>query len=89
MSDLLPEALQAMLKHAAETHASGDTAKAETEYLLAVEYSSKVYYASSASTGLVILKLLDFYEATGQKVKAAISVARVEAILVRYKGAAH
>ncbi len=84
MSDLLPDALQAMLKHAAETQRAGDITKAETEYLLAVEYSSKVYSSTSATTGLVLLKLLDFYESTKQKNKAAITIGRTNAILTGY-----
>lgn len=86
MSDLLPEALKAMLKHAAETQNEGESSKAETEYLLAVEYSIKVYHAASATTGLVLLKLLDFYELTGQKTKAAITRGRTNAILTSYGG---
>lgn len=83
-SDLLPEALQAMLKHAAETHAADDIAKAESEYILAVNYSSKVYHSSSAITGLVLLKLVVFCEATGQKSKSAIAAGRTNAILAGY-----
>lgn len=85
MSNLLPEALEAMLKHAAVTHSDGDNTRAETEYLLAVEYSSKLYHSSSATTGLVLLKLLDFYEATEQKSKAALTFGRTSAILNSYR----
>lgn len=84
MSDLLPEALHAMLRHAAETHAEGNVTKAETEYLLAVEYSSKIHHPSSATTGLVLLELIQFYEATAQKSKAALAVGRMNAILIAY-----
>lgn len=84
MSDLLPEALQAILKHAAETHLSGDVSKAEMEYLFAVEYSSNLYHGSSATTGLVLLSLLGFYEATGQKSKSAIAIGRTNAVLANY-----
>lgn len=84
MSNLLPEALQAMLKHAAETQKTGDIAKAETEFLLAVDYSRKVYHPSSATTGLVLLKLLEFYEASGQKYKSALIAGQTTAIVSAY-----
>ena len=85
MADLLPEALEAMLKHANETHAAGDIAKAESEYLLAVDYSTKIYHTSSATTGLVLLKLVEFYESTGQRSKAAITMGRTNAIVTGYQ----
>ena len=85
MSDLLPKVLQEMLTHAEETYSKGDIAKAETEYLLAIDYSSKVYHSSSATTGLVLLQLLNFYETTGQKHNAAITTGRANAVLTAYR----
>lgn len=86
MSDhKFPAPLQAMLDSAKETHKSGNIERAETEYLLAVDYSSKLYQAESARTGLVLLELAEFYEATNQKDKAAIALARSNAIVFAYQ----
>lgn len=85
MSTSLPDALQSMLKHAAETHKQGSISKAETEYLAALQYSENVYHKLSPITGLVLLELASFYEASGQKRKSAIAVGRSNAIIAAHK----
>ena len=84
MSTLLPEALQAMLKHAAETHKQGNISKAESEYMAALQYSEAVYHRLSPITGLVLLEIASFYENCNQKRKAAISVGRANAIIAAH-----
>lgn len=84
MSTLLPEALQAMLKHAAETHKQGNVSRAETEYLAAYDYAVKVYHEYSPVTGLVLLSLTQFYEESGQKRKAAVAIGRVNALVAAH-----
>jgi|LakMenEpi03Aug12_release.lakeMendotaPanAssembly.Ray.scaffolds.fasta_scaffold1919200_1 hypothetical protein len=81
MSNSLPEALQAMIKHAAETHKLGEISKAETRYLAALQYSENVYHKLSPVTGIVLLEIANFYETSGQKRKAAVAVGRANAIL--------
>jgi len=87
MNNSLPEAIQAMLKHAEETKSAGHLADAEKEYLLAFDYSKTVYKEVSALTGLVLIQMARFFEDTNQKTKAAIALGRANAIISAYRGA--
>ena len=85
MTDLLPDALRAMLSHAEETQKSLHNSKAEEEYLIALNYSCTVYHDASPITGIVLTKLARFYESIGDKTKAAITFGRINAILAEHK----
>ena len=84
MTISLPEPIKTMLQHADDTLAAGDAAKAETEYLFAFDYASKVFHELSPVTGLVLLRLTRFYEQTNQKHKAAIALGRTNAIITAH-----
>ena len=84
MTDLLPDALRAMLSHAEETQKSLQNTKAEEEYLLTLNYSCTVYHEASPITGIVLTKLARFYESIGDKTNAAITLGRINAILAEH-----